>query len=390
MPQQELLPFSRLVVCSLLAMACEEPPPQSSAERNCTTAWKAIDQWRLAQAGYDTLLWQALAEGWSGEDLDRAVAEWVAERYAQSGGQTVKAAPSTNMCTCTPSEVEEFCAEMRAQHRPQIICDAARVHEDIHVGQCQANRALPAGDPNKYPCVDDVADIPLDQRVAFEHEAYDGTFAVLRPWLAANCASRCEAFVNAVAWKGAITLDYRRTSQSAFGNSELQGKASYTSQLDRPLGSVSVDGYTETWIGPARGTADFEYVVRDPMTGMISYELRGNGALVDEPPLGQFNAEVFRIDPELCFYELETSAVIRATDRDGTRPDGLMLVVGGNPIDLEADVITGSRALTLPVPLFGGIQETTLRLPGLSFEIGQTTFSSGTFEVHWTFTPDDE
>ncbi|MBC8069793.1 MAG: hypothetical protein IAG13_15760 [Deltaproteobacteria bacterium] len=373
-----------LSCCAAIVLVACEPEAGDTSDRDCDMVSRAVPQYRLAQQGYDALLPRAIAEDWQGDRFDREVAQWIADRYPAGGGTPtdVAASPSTNPCTCEISGVDELCAQYRRDHRPEVLCEAARAHERTHAAQCTANNALADSDPSKYEC----APLSNTQRQKNEHAAYNALLAALRPWFDAHCTSRCAELALAEEFSGTIELSYSRDSHGPLGSGELDGQASYTSRLASfPVG---VDGYSETWLGTPTGTGGFDYVVRDSETSAVVFTWSGHGSIVENPPVGRYTGEILRIDPLLCEYEFETSAVVSALDSDGNaEPSGLGLAIGDIAIDTAKMTMTGSRSLPLPQPQFAGIHGTNVDLPAQSFEHDASTITSGNLDVTWNFVP---
>jgi hypothetical protein len=176
----------RLALAVLVLTACDPPhhAPAAAPLTPCGAAYQAIRAWESAQDAYAQLLPTAIDEHWTTTRYNQEVAAFVNRTAGGSSGSIdIDAPPVSTNCDCVTTGVAELCAEYQRKGLPDILCDATDAHEAIHVAQCEANRMLLPGTPEKYGC--DSAGHPLDtveQRNRFEQEAYEANLTLVRTW----------------------------------------------------------------------------------------------------------------------------------------------------------------------------------------------------------------
>lgn len=369
--------------------------PASAQQRACARVNQAVDGWTRIRQLYRDMLPTAKAKGWGSKQYNAAVVSAFNAATTSSGGgieidPTIE--PRTD-CRCEIHDIDALCAEYAAKDIPRVICDGARVHEETHRAMCQANHALPPGDPSRYGCdADDKPDDSLEVRAAFEEAAYTAQLAVLQQYLDGQCPARaqpggdCAQLARAKGWTSQITIAYLRTNQTSSTDERLQGTANLTSALVKPLAVASVNGYASVWSGKAIGHASFDDVEQHA-DGSPPFEGHANGPLVDKVPLGRFNVEILRIHPERCVYAFETSAVTASTWSDGTSAaDGVSVQLGEIPIPARATELVGTKTLTLPVSAFDW-PGPAATLPNEPIDWKANGRIGGSITLSWTFKP---
>jgi hypothetical protein len=166
-------------------------PPIGNVVAGCTPVQKALDMWTLARAAYASLLDTAVREGWDWAGYNREVAQRAGAQLPSTGVGTGRGddlpTPSTNLCRCDTAGLPELCAAYKRRGYPDVLCEASKAHEAVHVAHCEANRRLPAGSAARWPCnARDEATVPLAKRVEMELEAYDANLRLVRAWYVAN------------------------------------------------------------------------------------------------------------------------------------------------------------------------------------------------------------
>ncbi len=370
------------------AAALDMPAAADPTTQACRLVDRAIASWQNIQAAYDALLPQALQNNWNGDKYDAAVTAYV-NAHAQGGvGGSEGPGAHTDMCKCTTTGIDELCAANASRGLPPVICDAEKAHEATHRQQCEHNKTLPAGDPDKWTCnPDDTYQIPPRLRDRDEHAAYDAVLKILDAYVDAHCLHGCKQLVKAKAWQGSISIRYLRTNLTNYTDERLDGGAIYTSALTKPMAQIGVNGYDVLWMGNAHGTAQLEDVEHQTSGGK-PYEGHGSGPLLADPHGVDFGPEILRIDEKHCRYAFEPFAAIDSTWQNGrdTHPESIHVQLGGMTIDSKARTLVGGQTLTLPISHFDW-PGPAVRLPNDPVDWKARGKIGGWVQIAWQFWP---
>lgn len=214
-------------------------------------------------------------------------------------------------------------------------------------------------------------------------------FAAAFVLMTASAHAACTQFARVKSWTGSIRITYDRTAQTPYYREHSYGSSSTTMHYTpSTIGVIAFNGYDETWIGKPVGTG---HVVDEQMNADGSplsrpVNLEGGGAVLADPPLGEFGPEQFWISSTKCHYGFYTSAAVNAMhSHDGAMVAGTDVHVESIPLP-RAGALTGSRHFHLPNPTNyeGGDQ---FHIPCLLVEWCSRDSGSGNATVSWTFTP---
>ncbi|GAC1393828.1 MAG: hypothetical protein NVSMB31_13570 [Vulcanimicrobiaceae bacterium] len=167
-------------------------------------------------------------------------------------------------------------------------------------------------------------------------------------------AATCSRFAKVKNWAQHMHLSYDRTAHTPYYIEHASGSADYTSTLTpSTIGVISFNGYSQTWVGKASGTAQLTDEVTHADGSPLSHPdiLHGSGPLVPDPPLGRFGPEQFWINPDRCTYAFYTSAAIAATHTyESGSIAGTDAHIEELPIPADGRSFTGTKTLPLPNP----------------------------------------
>ena len=185
-------------------------------------------------------------------------------------------------------------------------------------------------------------------------------------------------------------VSYDRTAHTPNYIEHASGSADYSSRLiPSVIGVIAFNGYSQTWVGHADGSAQLTDEVTNADGSPLSHPdiLRGSGSLVSKPPLGLFGPEQFWINPQRCTYAFYTSAAIHAThSREGESIAGTDAHIEEIPIPADGRSFSGSKTLALPNPTnyMGGDQ---FHFPCRLQDWCNRHAGPGSATISWSFVP---
>lgn len=203
-----------------------------------------------------------------------------------------------------------------------------------------------------------------------------------------GAAASCGRFHAIASWTGSIHVTFSREAHTPYYIERLQGSASYGNRLDPNPLPVTFNGYSWTWIGHAAGTETFtdEVVNADGSPLHRPDRTTGEGAILVDPPIGEFGPEQFWINPDKCLYAFYTSAAVNATHTyEAGSVQGIDVHVEGLALPASGYTLSGSRTYALPHRnYYGGDQ---FHVPCRLIDWCNRSAGPGSATISWTFSP---
>lgn len=203
-----------------------------------------------------------------------------------------------------------------------------------------------------------------------------------------NAAASCARFHGVASWSGTFHVTFSREAHTPYYIERLQGTASYTSHVEPNPLPVTFGGYSWTWVGHAAGTESFTDEVVNADGSPLSRPDRttGEGAILADPPIGEFGPEQFWINPDKCLYAFYTSAAVHATHTyESGSVQGIDVHVEGLSLPASGFALSGSKTYALPHRnYYGGDQ---FHVPCRLVDWCDRSAGPGSATISWTFTP---
>lgn len=201
-------------------------------------------------------------------------------------------------------------------------------------------------------------------------------------------AASCARFHGVRSWSGDVHVTFSREAHTPNYIERVQGTASYTNALEPSMVPVTFNGYSWTWMGHASGSESFTDEVVNADGSPLSRPDRttGGGAILPDPPLGEFGPEQLWINPDRCVYAIYTSAAVNAAHTyESGSVQGIDVHVENIPIPAAGLVLSGSRTYALPHRnYYGGDQ---FHIPCRLTDWCNRVAGPGTATISWTYAP---
>lgn len=201
-------------------------------------------------------------------------------------------------------------------------------------------------------------------------------------------AASCARFHGVRSWSGNVRVTFSREAHTPNYIERLQGQAAYTNQLTPSEIPITFNGYAWTWMGHAAGSESFtdEVLNADGSPRSRPDRTTGEGAILSDPPIGEFGPEQLWINPDRCVYAIYTSAAVNAAHTyESSSVQGVDIHVEEVPLPAAGLMLRGSRTYALPHRnYYGGDQ---FHIPCRLIDWCNRAAGPGSATISWTYKP---